>query len=1152
MNRLMKWSLFCGLLSLMLMRSASAASALYQNDKVVSYPGTATYPPVIDATNFVNNGSFTVDFTSLYLLDQFYQTQDTINYTNRGLMVANTGFNFFTESTYTGATNAAGSFFNSGTIRGASTLDLGIYYYLVPGQCFVWATNIVNSGSVIVGAGGLISFVGANVNLSRAKLTLESSLVNTGGANVLGSGVFGLNTNAWYPAFDLGPSNAFSAFFPMAPFYLVLTNSQSYFKVDVGASNNIIRSVFIQNNSLSNVAYNVYFDTANIGFGNGSVTIEWAGYYQDSASGTFITNYLYLNNDYIRSTATNIFLNNGIPDNFTFTASPTPLMLGNFPAPVGYQNVFPFDAVTNRYAFGDAQLIPTSVSTNDVADQSLTNLPGRIQISASQELNVSLAEISGANFVSLQAPHQFDGSSGAFISAPYLDLNLGVTNGRLAVTNLLESQIPNWSGEVQAWSTRWLAVDATGVTNDYRVVIVGSQLTPTTLAQVQDLMLHGSNSIVISDALNVIRNFNADTRNLTLTTNGVANGAASLDGELNFSALDFYWQNAVPNLQNLTNNGAIRIATQANFGGPPSNNVVATIPALAAQAILSRAGTNVVNVSVGEKVQVGNSRYTFVSSVTNTIANQIKIAATFDGSLSNLIAAINGAAGAGTVYSSITPSNAFVGAGLLANHAFTVSARLTGSLGNTNQITVVSTNNILWTTNHVSMTNGELKTNAVALNPGVVGTLAGGSDAIIGSTNVVSFPYDNLINNGFISDLGSIIYAANFVSSGVISNGSGGFTLQSLTATLTNGSITAAGDISITASSNLVTSNLLLEADRSLTLWATNWLTDGGITNGSVWSVGAASVGEGITILIKPATGDLLGTTITNVAPTNTSVINTWAGVDRGLSPAGYTNNLAVGRLILDAQPSSIANHNGAFVFNGAGASNALYVDYLELRDYATNGNNSSSYDFPWLTINTNLVIYFAQAVINGYSVADKIDFASREQGANGGRLRWIPTYNGHFSSTNLVFPAGVTNAINVALLTSSLIDSDGDGLANAYDSTPFFLQSQVNLTATVTNLSPASVRVQWRTPANATNSIEYRTNLAVGDWLPFTNFNRYYYGNNFSVTNLGHGNQFISPQVYQPYPGSSPATNVWIFDTVTNTPHYYRVLVQPWLTYPN
>ena len=102
-----------------------------------------------------------------------------------------------------------------------------------------------------------------------------------------------------------------------------------------------------------------------------------------------------------------------------------------------------------------------------------------------------------------------------------------------------------------------------------------------------------------------------------------------------------------------------------------------------------------------------------------------------------------------------------------------------------------------------------------------------------------------------------------------------------------------------------------------------------------------------------------------------------------------------------------------------------------------------------------------------------------------------------------------------------------------------------MNFNLTVTNLS---VRVQWTTVPNATNSIYYRTNLTTGGWLPFTNFGSYYYGNNLSVPNATQSNTFVSPQVYP-----SPAANVWVFDAVTNNPHYYRVLVQPaTMYYPN
>ena len=922
MNRLMKWPLLCGLLALALARAALAADALYENDGIVSYPGTTSFPPVIDATNFVNNNSFTINFTTLSLVQPFYETSDTVNYTNHGLMMANTGFRFDNQSSSTGLRTMSGNFYNPGTISCGSIINDTTASLLFIGysDCLVNATNIVNPGSVDVGVDGLIQFTGQNVDLTRSTLNMEG-----GGANVFGIGVIGLNTNYWDPSAYLGPNFAESAPFPIAPGILYLPNSTAYFDfASPNPSNNIIRAVFIQDTSVSNVSYNVYFDSAGLGFGGGNATVEWVGSYQNAASGNSFSNYLYLNDNYLLGVATNVSLAAGYPANFTFTASSTPQFTGIIPAPAGFFNVFPSGSITNRYAFANVQLISTTVSTNTIPNHSITNLPGAIQISASKELNLSFAQITGPNYMSVQSTNQFDGSAGALIQTPYSDINIGVTNGFLTVSNLMEASIPNWSGNVQAWSTRWLAlitnssisVDTNGVattnsfavTNDFRVEIVASQLTPTTLAQVQDLILHGTNSIVISDAFNIMRTFTADAQNLTLTTNGAGVGATSLDGELNLNSGSIFWQSSLPNLRNLTNNGAIRTFNQANFGS---------------------------------------------------------------------------------------------------------SAQ----------------------------------------------------------------PYFNFINNGLVSDQGAIIYANNFVSSGTFANGIGSFTLQSLTTTLTNGSLIAGGDISITASS-LVTSNLVLQAGRSLTLQATNLLTDTGVTNGSIWSVGAASIGAGLNLLIKPALGDLLGTTITNTAPTNKNVINIWAGADRGSSNSGYTNNAAVGRLILDALGASPGTQ---FYFSGTGASNAIYVDYLELQDRATNRDGSGNVSA--LVFNTNLVIYYAQAVINGFSVAEKLNHK------NSNHLRWVPTYAGYFSSTNIVNPDGTTNTVNTALAQSTTIDSDGDGIVNANDPTPFFVSGNVNFTATLTNVPPLKVRLQWQTMPDATNYVFYKTNLLAANWLVLTNF---------------------------------------------------------------
>jgi hypothetical protein len=416
---------------------------------------------------------------------------------------------------------------------------------------------------------------------------------------------------------------------------------------------------------------------------------------------------------------------------------------------------------------------------------------------------------------------------------------------------------------------------------------------------------------------------------------------------------------------------------------------------------------------------------------------------------------------------------------------------------------------------------------------------------------------DNFINHGLISSQGAKLWTTNFFNDGTVSNGTGSFLLQSRKAVLTGGNLVAGvQDVVLAATNGLTISGNNIRAGRRLTLWSTDLITDGSVTNGNIWVVGSNGItgspifsvnASGFNIPVKPPVGDLLGTTVTNTAPTLKSIYNFWAGTNYGLSTRGFTNNLALGQLILDNRSSSLmlGNPNSFFYFNGMGVSNAMYVDNLILMNSATNGNATNSFNFPWLRIGTNMVIYYAQAIENGISVAEDIDKAS-QHGANGGRLRWIYSYAGHFSSTNLVYPDGSTNTVNAALAASTDIDSDGDGLANASDPTPFFMPSQVNFTLTTTNLPPWSVKVQWATIPHATNFVYYTTNLVSTNWLAFTNFKNWYYGSNVAVTNSAHGNHFISPTSVP-----SPATNVWVFDAITNVPHYYRVVVWPWLSYP-
>ena len=952
------------------------------------------YTANIVATNFINgvNGqdsrfSFNLNDSGTWQGSLYDGWHSTLNFTNLGEMDSTTGF-WFNQQTSVQLT--AANFYNSGSIQcgtssGAVLLNqflnvsTGIYSTGY-GGLYVQATNILanNNCTMAVGLNGLAKFSGSVINFDSAELTIASQSSSFFGyttPNISATGQTDYNTNDWSPAGTLGQTFAYAPLNSL-PYQIYLFNSAPYYKLspDSTGTNVIVRMVFLQDNSV-NVTTNVYI-TANSQF-SGEANVEWVGTYTDPATGQAATHYLYLNDDYVAGSATNILKygdpGTGVPGNFTFETTTTPLALGTAITsafPTGILN--PDNTTNNIYSYVSAQLIPTSTSTNGTFGViALTNLPGRVEITATKSMNFSQSSISGMNYLLLRSTNQFDYGQSS-IASPYSDIYIGNTNNSMAVSNLINSSLPQWSGTVQAWSTRWTNTVA-GINYDYRVMLVASQLTPTSPSQVANLAVYSTNNVVISDVLNIFGSLALNCTNLLLTTNGLGNGAASIDGELNLNSSTMSWASSVPRLRCLTNNGAIRTMNSTTFGS-----------------------------------------------------------------------AIQ--------------------------------------------------------------------------------------------------PYLDLVNSGIIYNLGSsTINAKEFENYGSITAASGAFSSLSFNTIMTNATVLATGAVGLTAS-NMVISGTAIQSGSSLTLTATNQLTDNGVTSSNFWILGANYLGfgnpTGLVLPIKPTTGDLLGTTIYNLAAIGTKTINnTWAATDYGAVNNGFVNNAAVGQLVLDSLTNS-----AKFYFTGTatgGVTNALYVDCLQLADYATNldgGNNVIN-----LSFNTNLVIYYAQALANGQSVAIKLN------GKNDNHLRWVPSYAGYFSSTNMVYPPGVTNTVNAALAQAPLIDSDSDGINNAFDPTPIFGSGQVNFTIALTNLPPKSVRVQWVTIPNGTNYIYYRTNLTSGSWLPFTNFNNFYYGPNIAKPNPTHVNWFPSPQAV---PG--PATNVWIFDPLTNTPHFYQVQVQTWLTYPN
>jgi hypothetical protein len=1132
-----------GLLLCFLFARALCAQTYVNNQNIYYNLPNGPLLPQIDATAFVNQSIFSVTYDT-YINNQAIYCEPwwgTLFYTNNGEMIVNdsgsvagVGFEFDLQQTNSSQTNSmAGTFYNPGTIHCDSILDgndeiffdgfefLDVFSF---GNCLISATNIINPGTIELGDGGQLSMNGQNIDLNRSVLTIETGqneLDLGGNAPFSGVGSFGLNTNAWSPSANLEPPTDESS----APIYLYQTNGVPYTTntTDFVTGNTIYKFVYIQDSSASNVSYSVYFNTGSSYLGDGEATIQWAGTYIDPANGQLLTNYLYLNVDIAEGSSTNVALVDGYPDSFTLTESSVPAFVGSAAGPGLNGFTFPSGSITNNYAYAAFTSINESETNTSGSNPSgaLTNLPNRIEVTASQDLNLNLAQISGQIYMSLTATNQFDGSAGALIASPYSDINLGVTNGTLTVSNLLESQFLNWSGNIQAWSTRWEVpttnILGVAITNDYRIVMVNSQLNPVTSPQIQNLALNATN-LIITDVLNVFGLVYASAQNMTLETNVLGNGATSLDGELNLensNTPSWSWNGSFPNLLWLTNNGSIRSPNYSDFvsSGPATNSTPA-IPAVAATNVLYESGGK--NVVKNNSVTIAGTQYNFTNSITSkSPPYNVLIGANFDASITNLIAAINRSAGGGKVYSTnqtyanvdITAGSltdkVYVDGSSLTNHGFIITAIVPGASGNFIPVNTFATN-LAW--------NGL--------------SLSGGAAAIAGVTNIssVMVPYGAIINNGLIADNGSTMWVTNFVSGGVISNGAGSFVLNAMIATLTNGVLTAGGSVSFTAGT-LETSNLVLQADGSLTLQVTNWLTDDGVTNGNIWSLGSSNGtgGNGLVLPMLPTNttsglNNLLGTTISmQVPPPNKQVVSTWAGIDYGVSTTGYmTNNVAIGQLMLDSLAA-----NSVFYFTGTSVSNAIYVDRLVLEDYASYTNGLGSEQIPTLEFNTNLTIYYADAVASGEDVSYQLNHS------NGGHLRWVPQYAGYFSSTNLVYPNGTTNALNIGLVTSPYLDSNGSGTANADDPYPIFVPSQWNFKFALTNVDDTKMGLlTWDSIPGATNLITYSTNMSASDWILVTNF--------------------VSPANVPPLNGW-PITNSLVEPLHMSVPHgFYKVQVVP------
>jgi len=173
------------------------------------------------------------------------------------------------------------------------------------------------------------------------------------------------------------------------------------------------------------------------------------------------------------------------------------------------------------------------------------------------------------------------------------------------------------------------------------------------------------------------------------------------------------------------------------------------------------------------------------------------------------------------------------------------------------------------------------------------------------------------------------------------------FTGQFINAIINGATIFSAGNINLTANTVLI-DPAALYANGALNFNITTNLSDNGTAD-------SFTCVNGFNLWIKPQRGDLLGSTITSIASGNFAEVDSgWAGTDFGSSVAGYSNNVAIGTLVLSPQ-NFTGTEYPLFRFYGTGpGSNAMYVGTLDLSQFTSSNELAAA-----IEIDPGMKIYF-------------------------------------------------------------------------------------------------------------------------------------------------------------------------------------------------
>jgi hypothetical protein len=942
----------------------------------------------VNARNFINDGTFLVStFTTPW------DSQNTINFTNRGVMSGSMGFRFDLVEPVFGFRSSASNFFNA---PGASIVasDAGgiipfvsgtfVSTLFEPDVSFLTlnAMNVTNYGDLTVGANGLMQLFARKMDLSGGTLIVED--VNSA---ISGFGTFFIDVTEtnFFPAlgvYDTGwginsttnmsvssivasanpnvivtppfnITNFFSGTFSSScQTFLVLTNAQVWVRDQrLNLTNRVIQLVAVDrvdtNISVFASFYPFVFPRGNPQGGFLSPLVEFRVASTNFRTFAQETNSFYVFNQL--GSQTNYTLLDNLVER-TFRPAPFVLFrsgsgLGEFGIPADFRILFPdiFDNpiytnrfVTNQYAVYAAQIESLARRVPSLPDIGVTNYPGRVEIKA-DELLMDSTRIRGEGLISLSSSNLIGGRN-SVLDTSRLNMNFSTRSNVLELFDMTPDRVERFGGFLQVFSTIW--------TNIY-----------------DEVSGTNTNSVEVRFELLAI---NAD--DLHTTEPLVAH-------ELRLTS---------------TNAGTGRLVYQDNLSV-----------------------TNLLEINANEVTFARDSRLYLGRGVGLSYTNLVNIS-----TFTNL---------------------GYIQANELAD------LRRTETTGYNRFV------------NHGTI---------VAYGTDISTDYFENSGSII-SSNYYGYGFDS----GIFFNTDCFGRPVTFVFSAATE---GAISINANTAKIDAGEFTTIGDIRFLGGTFKFNKHRATSGAR-LVFEVRDILTDSGEDADNRW-ISA----NGFNLSGFRPTGDLLGTTIESFAPVHGFADHFWSAQDRGPSVAGFSNNLAIGRLRLAGGDGSTLRFRQGF------ANSALYVDVMQIDGFQANSlrdfTNGVRINFAGQGIN----IYYGNVEsTNANFTAERLN---RILGPNSPfNFIWVTNWAGPNSGVDVPLTEnGPVRRFNRALRESVNFDSDGDGLPNRFDPFPFPAEA-FGITGITLNSVSKVVTFGINVKEKGLYQIEYATNLIQPNWQPLS-----------------------------------------------------------------